>query len=217
MSKTSSKKPTQVVYAMALYSGVIKSGYCYVQVTTSHPETEFEKLRPYYGKDVKGRWVKSIKSQESLEEALKEKLSEHEYSDFFYKLSTTEVVKVLKEVFSCNKCTTMGIYDKEEDDEEAASAAPAAPAATKGVEKKVAAKAEPKAESKEDPKSKSKSEAKKEPKVEDKSTKPKASKKEKQVVSEDEEDTKKKVVKSKSTTKTQIVLSDSEEELEEEE
>ncbi len=215
MSKSSSKKPTQVVYAMALYSGVIKSGYCYVQVTTSHPETEFEKLRPYYGKDVKGRWVKSVKSQESLEEALKEKLSEHEYSDFFYKLSTTDVVKVLKEVFSCNKCTTMGIYDKEEDEEEAA--APAAPAAPKVTEKKAAAKAEPKVEAKEEPKSKSKSETKKEPKVEEKSTKSKASKKEKQPVSEDEEDTKKKVVKSKSSTKTQIVLSDSEEELEEEE
>ncbi len=210
MSKTSSKKPTQVVYAMALYSGVIKSGYCYVQVTTSHPETEFEKLRPYYGKDVKGRWVKSVKSQESLEEALKEKLSEHEYSDFFYKLSTTDVVKVLKEVFSCNKCTTMGIYDKEEDEEDA-------PAAPKVVEKKSVSKAETKAEVKEEPKSKGKSETKKEPKVEEKSTKPKASKKEKQAVSEDEEDTKKKVVKSKSTTKTQIVLSDSEEELEEEE
>ncbi len=215
MSKSSSKKPTQVVYAMALYSGVIKSGYCYVQVTTSHPETEFEKLRPYYGKDVKGRWVKSVKSQESLEEALKEKLSEHEYSDFFYKLSTTDVVKVLKEVFSCNKCTTMGIYDKEEDEEEAA--APAAPAAPKVSEKKAAAKAEPKVEAKEEPKSKSKSETKKEPKVEEKSTKSKVSKKEKQPVSEDEEDTKKKVVKSKSSTKTQIVLSDSEEELEEEE
>jgi hypothetical protein len=214
MSKSSSKKPTQVVYAMALYSGVIKSGYCYVQVTTSHPETEFEKLRPYYGKDVKGRWVKSVKSQESLEEALKEKLSEHEYSDFFYKLSTTDVVKVLKEVFSCNKCTTMGIYDKEEDDEEAAPAAPAAP---KASEKKAVAKAEPKVEAKEEPKSKGKSDAKKEPKVEEKSTKPKSSKKEKQAASEDEEDTKKKVVKSKSTTKTQIVLSDSEEELEEEE
>ena len=213
MSKSSSKK-AQTVYAMTLYGGVIKSGYCYVQLTTSHPETEFEKLRPYYGKDVKGRWVKSTKAQESLEETLKEKLSEHEYSDLFYKLSTTDVVKVLKEVFSCNKCTTMGIYqDKEDnDDKEDEEVAPPAP---KVAEKKVASKV---AESKEEPKTKGK-EAKVETKVEakkveDKSSKTKATKK--AVVSDDEEDTKKKAVKSKSSTKTQIVLSDSEEELEEE-
>lgn len=216
MSKSSSKK-AQTVYAMTLYGGVIKSGYCYVQLTTSHPETEFEKLRPYYGKDVKGRWVKSTKAQESLEETLKEKLSEHEYSDLFYKLSTTDVVKVLKEVFSCNKCTTMGIYQEKEDkedndDKEEEEVAPPAP---KVAEKKVASKV---AESKEEPKTKGK-EAKVEvkvevKKVEDKSSKTKATKK--AVASDDEEDTKKKVVKSKSSTKTQIVLSDSEEELEEE-
>jgi hypothetical protein len=210
MSKSSSKK-AQTVYAMTLYGGVIKSGYCYVQLTTSHPETEFEKLRPYYGKDVKGRWVKSTKSQESLEETLKEKLSEHEYSDLFYKLSTTDVVKVLKEVFSCNKCTTMGIYqDKEDnDDKEDEEVAPPAP---KVAEKKVASKV---AESKEEPKTKGKEAKVETKKVEDKSSKAKATKK--AVVSDDEEDTKKKVVKSKSSTKTQIVLSDSEEELEEEE
>ena len=216
MSKSSSKKSTQVVYAMALYGGVIKSGYCYVQVTTSHPETEFEKLRPYYGKDVKGRWVKSVKSQESLEETLKEKLSEHEYSDLFYKLSTTDVVKVLKEVFSCSKCTTMGIYEDKEDkeDKEDDDVVPAAP---KVAEKKAATKV---AEVKEDTKGKGKSDAKAEvkkveAKVEDKSSKTKPTKKA-VAVSEDEEDTKKKVVKSKSSTKTQIVLSDSEDELEEE-
>lgn len=195
---------------MTLYGGVIKSGYCYVQLTTSHPETEFEKLRPYYGKDVKGRWVKSTKPQESLEETLKEKLSEHEYSDLFYKLSTTDVVKVLKEVFSCNKCTTMGIYqDKEDKDDEDEEVAP------KVVEKKVVSKV---AESKEDPKTKAKVETKKveakvEVKVDAKSSKTKPTKK--AVASDDEEDTKKKVIKGKSTTKTQIVLSDSEEELEE--
>ena len=210
MSKSSSKK-AQTVYAMTLYGGVIKSGYCYVQLTTSHPETEFEKLRPYYGKDVKGRWVKSTKSQESLEETLKEKLSEHEYSDLFYKLSTTDVVKVLKEVFSCNKCTTMGIYqDKEDnDDKEDEEVAPPAP---KVAEKKVASKV---AESKEEPKTKGKEVKVEAKKVEDKGSKTKATKK--AVVSDDDEDTKKKVVKSKSSTKTQIVLSDSEEELEEEE
>jgi hypothetical protein len=209
MSKSSSKKSTQVVYAMALYGGVIKSGYCYVQVTTSHPETEFEKLRPYYGKDVKGRWVKSIKSQETLEETLKEKLNEHEYSDLFYKLSTTDVVKVLKEVFSCNKCTTMGIYEDKEDKEDD----DVVPVVPKVAEKKVAAKT---TEVKEDTKAKGKSDAKVEvKKVEEKSSKTKSTKKV-AAVSEDEEDTKKKVVKSKSSTKTQIVLSDSEDELEEE-
>jgi hypothetical protein len=209
MSKSSSKKSTQVVYAMALYGGVIKSGYCYVQVTTSHPETEFEKLRPYYGKDVKGRWVKSVKSQDSLEETLKEKLSEHEYSDLFYKLSTTDVVKVLKEVFSCSKCTTMGIYEDKEDKEDKED--DDVPLAPKVTEKKVATKVT------EDAKVKGKSDAKVEvKKVEDKSSKTKPTKKA-AAVSEDEEDTKKKVVKSKSSTKTQIVLSDSEDELEEEE
>ena len=215
MSKSSTKK-AQTVYAMTLYGGVIKSGYCYVQLTTSHPETEFEKLRPYYGKDVKGRWVKSTKPQESLEETLKEKLSEHEYSDLFYKLSTTDVVKVLKEVFSCNKCTTMGIYqdkeDKEDKDDEDEEVAPSAP---KVAEKKVVSKV---AESKEDTKTKAKVDTKKveakvEAKVEVKSSKTKPTKK--AVASDDEEDTKKKVVKGKSSTKTQIVLSDSEEELEE--
>ena len=212
MSKSSSKKSTQVVYAMALYGGVIKSGYCYVQVTTSHPETEFEKLRPYYGKYVKGRWVKSVKSQESLEETLKEKLSEHEYSDLFYKLSTTDVVKVLKEVFSCSKCTTMGIYEDKEDKED-----DDVPLAPKVTEKKAATKVTEVKEVKEDTKAKGKSDAKVEvKKVEDKSSKTKPTKKA-AAVSEDEEDTKKKVVKSKSSTKTQIVLSDSEDDLEEEE
>ncbi len=232
MSKTATKK-AQTVYAWLGYGGVLKAGYSYITITTTHPETELDAMKKYYGDEFKGRWVKSTQSIESLTESMKEKLEEHKYSGNLYKISASEGVRnILKEVFGCTKCSTMGVYeDKEDKDEEEKEIKETKEVKETKKEVKEEAKPKDKKQSKAEPedvkevKKEKKQTAKAEPEEvketkqakeskESKKTKPEAEKKKvKKVDSDDEEEAPKKT--KKSSTKTQIVLSDSDEDEEE--
>ena len=76
-TKVNKVKGLPVVYAFALYGGVITKGYSYVKVSNDHPETiEFEKYKQYYGENVKGRFVKCVKSLDDVKQGVYEKLQE---------------------------------------------------------------------------------------------------------------------------------------------
>ncbi len=155
MSKTAATKKAQTVYAWLGYGGVFKAGYSYITTTTTHPETELDAMKKYYGDEFKGRWVKSTQSIESLTESLNEKLEEHKYSGDLYKISTSDGVKILKEVFGCSKCSTMGVYEDKEDKEEEEE--------VKETKKEVKEPKDIKKEVKEEPKPKEKKQTKAEP------------------------------------------------------
>jgi hypothetical protein len=223
MSKATTKK-AQTVYAWLGYGGVFKAGYSYITITTTYPETELDDMKKYYGDEFKGRWVKSTQSIESLTETLNEKLEEHKYSGNLYKISTSDGVKILKEVFGCTKCSTMGVYeDKEDKDEEEVKETKE----VKEIKKEVKEEAKPKDKKQTKAEPEEVKEVKKEKKQtikaepeevketkqakESKKTKPEAEKKKvKKIESDDEEEAPKKT--KKSSTKTQIVLSDSSDE-----
>ena len=118
MSKATKK--TQTVYAWLGYGGALKTGKSYITITTTHPETEFEEAKKHYGHELKGRWVKSTQSLESLTESYNDKLEEHKYGESgnLYDISISDGVKILKEVFGCSKCSTMGVYEDKEDKDE---------------------------------------------------------------------------------------------------
>lgn len=119
------KAPT--VYAFVLYNGFITRGCTFVTVSSTHPETEvdgeivFDSYKQYYSDDVKGRYVKSVKSIDEIVEGLSEKLENVVYtkdSIFLCRSNVTDVVKVLKEVTGAKQCSTMGVYGTDEQETE---------------------------------------------------------------------------------------------------
>jgi hypothetical protein len=210
MSKATTKK-AQIVYAWLGYGGIMKAGNSYITITTTHPETELDAVKKYYGDEFKGRWVKSTQSIESLTESLIEKLEEHKISGDLYKISTSDGVKILKEVFDCSKCSTMGVY-KDKEDEEEEEVIETKKEEPKPKDKKQAKQPEPEKEKK-----LVKTEPEKESKKEESKSKPKDKDKKqtKQPVTEEIKDTKisKETKLSKENKKSaKIILSSSDEE-----
>ena len=137
------KAPT--VYAFVLYNGFITRGCTFVTVSSTHPESEvdgeiiFDSYKQYYSDDVKGRYVKSVKSIDEIVQELSEKLENVVYtkdSIFLCRSNVTDVVKVLKEVTGAKQCSTMGVYatDDQETEEKATTAKKVSPKTAKADE-----------------------------------------------------------------------------------
>jgi len=136
------KAPT--VYAFVLYNGFITRGCTFVTVSSTHPESEvdgeivFDSYKQYYSDDVKGRYVKSVKSIDEIVQELSEKLENVVYtkdSIFLCRSNVTDVVKVLKEVTGAKQCSTMGVYATDEQEtEEKATAKKVSPKTAKADE-----------------------------------------------------------------------------------
>jgi hypothetical protein len=114
-SKTKTSK-AQTVYALVLYGGVLKTQVCIVKVFTEDPEDEFETYKEYYGSEIKGRVVKCTKALATVKDSIFTDLESYLINDSLYKLSVTEIVKILKKATDAKKCTTMGVYETETDD-----------------------------------------------------------------------------------------------------
>ena len=114
-SKTKTTK-AQTVYALVLYGGVLKTQVCIVKVFTEDPEDEFETYKEYYGSEIKGRVVKCTKALATVKDSIFTDLESYLINDSLYKLSVTEIVKILKKATDAKKCTTMGVYETETDD-----------------------------------------------------------------------------------------------------
>jgi len=115
MSKGKSKLP--MVNGIVVFGGdFLKAGTCRVIVTTDEPMTVLESMRRYYGGNIRGKVVKSNSSTEELfTKELEEKLKGHKTdTSNMYKENSSNVVKVLKEVFDVKTCKKLS-FEKESD------------------------------------------------------------------------------------------------------
>jgi hypothetical protein len=119
-----SKTKTTIAYAYVLYTGVMKGGYTYVDVTEQHPETELlETIEQFYGDigDVKGRYVKCLRPLTEVHAEIIEALAEFKYGkkSKLYKCNMEDVLKVLKSVTGVTKASTIGVYNNKKHDADA--------------------------------------------------------------------------------------------------
>ena len=101
MASTKTTKKTSnepLVYVSTYYGGIMKMSTAYVTVTTTHPEVELERLKEFYGNNVKGYYSKTTTSQNTILQLLKEKLTEKDQlSNNLYAISTKEICKIIRE------------------------------------------------------------------------------------------------------------------------
>ena len=115
MSKSKSKLP--MVNGIVVFGGdFLKAGTCRVIVSTDEPMTVLESMRSYYGGNIRGKVVKSNSSTEELfTKELEEKLKSHKTDTLnMYKVNSSDVVKVLKEVFDVKTCKKLS-FEKDSD------------------------------------------------------------------------------------------------------
>ena len=115
MSKSKSKLP--MVNGIVVFGGdFLKAGTSRVIVSTDEPMTVLESMRSYYGGNIRGKVVKSNSSTEELfTKELEEKLKSHKTDTLnMYKVNSSDVVKVLKEVFDVKTCKKLS-FEKDSD------------------------------------------------------------------------------------------------------
>ena len=115
MSKSKSKLP--VVNGIVVFGGdFLKAGTSRIVVSTDEPMSVLESMRSYYGGNIRGKVVKSNSSTEELfTKELEEKLKSHKTDTInMYKVNSSEVVKVLKEVFDVKTCKKLS-FKKDSD------------------------------------------------------------------------------------------------------
>jgi hypothetical protein len=117
MSKSKSKLP--MVNGIVVFGGdFLKAGTSRVIVSTDEPMTVLESMRSYYGGNIRGKVVKSNSSTEELfTKELKEKLKSHKPDTLnMYKVNSSDVVKVLKEVFDVKTCKKLSFKQDSDSD-----------------------------------------------------------------------------------------------------
>jgi len=132
MASTKSNKKAvneSLVYVSTYYGGpVMKMSTAYINVSSTHPEVELERLKEFYGNDVKGYYSKTTTSQSTILQLIKEKLSDKDQlSNNLYAISTKEVCKIIRETTGGkgvkmgpikNKKKASETDDKEDDESE---------------------------------------------------------------------------------------------------
>ncbi len=120
-SETTKTPKVKVPYthACVFYGGIIKTGYCVVEVTHEAPEVLYANLKKYYGEEEKGfrgKYTRCTKSIDAVTAEINEKLEDKKISDMTFNYNSSEVVKIMKEVCEASKCKTMGVYANEDGD-----------------------------------------------------------------------------------------------------
>lgn len=214
MSKKETKETKVKVapyYCYALNGGIIKTGYCLIGHGFTHPESELEKYKLYYGNDLKGYYIKTKISPDIIDKKFTEKFKDTQITDIITKTFITETKKIIKEIAEGSKFTTMNVFAKKEGDTEDAEDGEDAEEAEESdeeeeeiiVKTKKSAKENKKVE-KSEKKTEKKSDKKTEKKA-DKKTEKKTEKKSKAKVKEESES---ESDDNAITNKTEIILSD---------
>lgn len=120
-SETTKTPKVKVPYthACVFYGGIIKTGYCVVEVTHEAPEVLYANLKKYYGEEEKGfrgKYTRCTKSIDTVRSEIEDKLEDKKISDMTFNYNSSEVVKIMKEVCEASKCKTMGVYTNEDGD-----------------------------------------------------------------------------------------------------
>ena len=121
MSKKETKETKVKVapyYCFALNGGIIKTGYCLIGHGFTHPESELEKYKLYYGNDLKGYYIKTKISPDIIGKKFTEKFKKTQITDIITKTFITETKKIIKEIAEGSKFTTMNVFAKKEGDTE---------------------------------------------------------------------------------------------------
>lgn len=109
-----SNKKAQITYTMIIYGGVIKSGTSVLKVTLTDPLDELKNFSLYYGDDITCKYTKCKKSVSELQKLLFAELQTNKINDLLYKLSVTDIMKIVKKECDVSKCLTLKLSSKED-------------------------------------------------------------------------------------------------------